>query len=76
MKHVRQPEGSKVCGHCCIAMVCEISLEAAIARVGHQRAMRNREVIAALADCANTPKAVVASRYKAMLPEPSIIRMR
>lgn len=75
MKHIKQPDGSKLCSHCCIAMIRGITLDAAIALVGHERAMRNREVIAALGDFALTSSAVLAPKQGA-LPDPSILRIR
>lgn len=56
-------------------MIREISLEAVIQLVGHKRGMRNREVVAALADCAGSSRAINLSRFS-RLPEPSILRVR
>jgi hypothetical protein len=45
---VSQPDGSKLCAHCCVAMVLGITLEEAIKRVGHRRGTRNHELVRAL----------------------------
>lgn len=46
--HIQQPEGSKLCGAACVAMALGLSLEEAVARIGHRRGVRNWEIIAAL----------------------------
>lgn len=57
-KHIQQPEGSKLCGQCCVAMVLGVSLERACELVGHEKASRNYELLNALEK---------AGRFKAVL---------
>jgi len=44
----RQPRGSKICGHCCVAMVTGASLQEVIAQVGHRHGTSARELGMAL----------------------------
>ncbi|MDB5270083.1 MAG: hypothetical protein JWP58_3123 [Hymenobacter sp.] len=44
----RQPRGSKICGHCCVAMVTGASLQEVIAQVGHRHGTSARELGTAL----------------------------
>lgn len=43
-----QPRGSKICGHCCVAMVAGVKLQQVIAQVGHMHGTSAREVGLAL----------------------------
>jgi hypothetical protein len=45
---VKQPEGSKLCGQTCLAMILEIPLEDAIVLVGHSKGTKTRELAQAL----------------------------
>lgn len=53
MKFVRQPEGSNLCGHACLAMVLGLDLDAACKQMGHKRKTYTRELVAALGDHAD-----------------------
>ena len=46
MKLVTQPEGTRLCGQCCVAMLCDIDLEAASKLTGHARLTGPRLVTA------------------------------
>ncbi len=51
MRLVRQPEGSALCGQCCVAMVAGVSLRRAIAAVGvefTERGTETRQIVAGL----------------------------
>lgn len=48
MKHVIQPEGSSICGHCCVAMAAGVSLTRAIDLIGHERGTKTSEIVIAL----------------------------
>lgn len=41
---VKQPTGSKLCGHCCLATALGISLNDAIKKVGHRNGTRSKEL--------------------------------
>lgn len=45
---VAQPEGSKQCGHACVAMLTGESLEKCIEVIGHTRGTRTKEIVKAL----------------------------
>lgn len=74
-QHIQQPEGSKVCGAACLAMVFGSTLDAAIERIGHRRGVRNREVIAALGTRAGSAKALLW-RGSDRLPTECLIRAK
>ncbi len=48
LKHVRQPENSRLCGQCCVAMLCGIQLQDAILAFGHAHGTRTAEMRRAL----------------------------
>jgi hypothetical protein len=48
IEHLQQPEGSNLCAHCCVAMALGLTLDEAIARVGHKHGTRNHELVRAL----------------------------
>jgi hypothetical protein len=50
MRLVRQPNGSSLCGQCCVAMVANVTLKEACAAVGHEkkRGTTTPEIVAAL----------------------------
>jgi hypothetical protein len=52
MNHIRQPEGSSLCGHAVLAMVLDLSLDKACDRMGHSRSTRTRELVKALGPAA------------------------
>ncbi len=74
---VRQPDGSSLCGQCCVAMAAKVSLKDAIAAVGHEkkRGTHTHEVIAALrklgVGCSGKLKRV--SRTKPILPQRAMV---
>ena len=35
MRHLQQPQDSKLCGQCCVAMLLDVEISKAIALVGH-----------------------------------------
>jgi hypothetical protein len=45
---VFQPEGSRVCGHCCVAMITGASLSDVYAIIGHRHGTSSREIAHAL----------------------------
>jgi hypothetical protein len=79
MKHVRQPEGSSLCGQACIAMAADVSLDRAVEAVGHSkpRGTYTSEVIAALrllgVGCADRLRRV--SRQKPVLPARAMLHI-
>lgn len=48
MRLVRQPEGSRLCGQACVAMLLGISLDGAVELVGTRRGLRARQIVEAL----------------------------
>ncbi len=42
---VKQPPGSKLCGHCCIATLLSIPLSEVIERIGHKGGTRTKELM-------------------------------
>lgn len=38
LRLIRQPEGSSLCGQCCLAMAAGVPLETALRAIGHRRA--------------------------------------
>lgn len=77
MRLVRQPDGSSLCGQCCVAMAAGVSLDRAIEVVGHEKlaGTTTRDVVNALrhlgVPCADKLKRV--SRSKPHLPKRGII---
>lgn len=45
---IQQPKGSALCGHCCVAMLAQVSLHHVIAVVGHKHGTTTRELTRAL----------------------------
>lgn len=41
---VKQPENSKLCGHCCLAVILNISLEESVKLIGHSRGTQSKEL--------------------------------
>lgn len=70
MRIIRQPEGSSLCGQCCVAMAAGVSLDRACQAVGHRNATTTKNIILALAQlgipCASRMKRV--SRNRPTLP--------
>jgi hypothetical protein len=79
MDLIRQPEGSSLCGQACIAMVAGVSLERAIAAVGHGRrgGTVTREIVRALrslgVECAEKLRSV--NRKRPVLPKRAIVNI-
>lgn len=48
MKLILQPDGSSLCGQCCVAMAAGVSLKRAIEAVGHERGTYTCDVVRAL----------------------------
>ena len=46
--HVRQPPGSSLCGHACVATVLGITLDRAVALIGHKHGTKAKELGAVL----------------------------
>jgi hypothetical protein len=69
---VTQPDGSSLCGQCCVAMAAGVTLDRAIEALGHRkdRGTDTREVVAALRSlgvgCADRCKRV--SRQRPVFP--------
>ncbi len=68
---ILQPQGSALCGQCCVAMAAGVPLEAAIAAVGHAkpRGTKTRELVAALRKL-GVPAAERLKRTRKDLPVP------
>lgn len=75
MKLVRQPDGSHVCCHSCVAMVSGVSLQKAIDTIGHRRGTYTRDLVRALrtlgVGCADKLK--VLPRKRPVLPARAIV---
>lgn len=71
MKLITQPEGSSLCGQCCIAMAAGVSLKRATDAIGHNGGTRTSEVVKALRklgiDCAD--RMVRPSRKRPNIPQ-------
>jgi len=48
INHIQQPEGSNLCGQCCVAMLAGISLEKSIELVGKRGSTRPKDLARAL----------------------------
>lgn len=48
MRIVTQPEGSNICGHCCVSMVTGVDVEEIIKAIGHRRGTRTKELVKVL----------------------------
>lgn len=48
IQRIRQPDGSSLCGQCCVAMAAGVSLAQAIEATGHNRATSTSDVVKAL----------------------------
>ena len=48
LRLIHQPPDSKMCGQACLAMLCGISLEEAVALIGHAHGTKTKEIIQAL----------------------------
>lgn len=77
MRLIRQPEGTALCGQCCVAMAAGVSLERAIEAVGHrkQRGTTTGELVRALrffgVECADCLRRV--SRSKPIGPRRGLV---
>lgn len=75
MKLVAQPQGSSLCGQCCVAMAAGVSLTRAKEIIGHDSGTTTREVITALRalglNCAD--RMVRPSRQRPNLPARAIL---
>lgn len=79
VSHIQQPEGSSLCGHCCVAMALGIELDEAIKRIGHRRGVRNYEVVKALGRaCRSTASEPLRRGMETTVrpPAPSVIRVK
>ena len=74
MKHVRQPEGSRLCGHACLAIVLGITLAEACKKLGHRRGTYTKELVAALGSRA-TDQRLVPLRQRSS-PRQAILKVR
>lgn len=78
MVHIKQPEGSSLCGQACIAMISNVSLDRAIEVVGHKSATRTKELVSALKtlgiNCDSRLR--ICKRNMPILPKRCIIAMR
>lgn len=48
MNLIQQPWDSKLCGHCCVAMVAGVSLAKVIGAIGHLEGTKTKEIVSAL----------------------------
>ena len=77
VEHVRQPEGSSLCGHSVLAMVRGITLEKAVEMMGHRRGTRTRELVAALGSQALYRRLTVIGRRPLLdVPDPCVLKVR
>lgn len=72
---VRQPEGSNLCAHACLAMVLGISLQDACDHMGHKRKTYTRELVNALGPAAGSKRLIVAKKLE-QIPETAILRIK
>lgn len=76
MKVIRQPLGSNICGHCCLAMVADTTLETALNLIGHEDPVSTKEMVTALRtlniNCGDKLKIV---HKNTILPKKAIIRV-
>lgn len=75
--HVRQPEGSRLCGHSVLAMVLGVPLDRACEVMGHRRGTRTRELVAALGEHAlDSRLRVIGKRPLLGVPDPCVLKVR
>ncbi len=75
--HVRQPSGSRLCGHSVLAMIRGVPLEKACEMMGHKRGTRTRELVAALGSQALYQRLVVIGRRPLLdLPDPCVLKVK
>src|SRR6186713_3173228 len=74
-KLIRQPEGSSLCGQCCVAMAARVSLRRAIEVIGHANGTHTLDIVAALhslnVDCAFRLKRI--GRAKPVIPARALV---
>jgi hypothetical protein len=75
IEHIRQPGGSKVCGHSCLAMILGIPLEQAIGLIGHRHGTRTRELLKHLGTRALDSRLRVITK-KLILPDFALLKVR
>lgn len=77
MKLVLQPEESKICGQCVVAMLLDIPIEDSIAMFGHQRGTRTKDLVKFLKDDFNIETArLTRINKKTVLPSLCIVKVR
>jgi len=76
MKLIYQPIDSKICGHCCVAMVSGSELNESIKVIGHKKGTYGKELVKALIklNCKSADKLKFPLPEK--LPDKCIIRIK
>lgn len=74
-RHIIQPEGSSLCGHCCVAMAADVSLDRAIEEIGHEHGSTTKDLIGALRSlgvgCADKMQRI--SKKRPIVPKRAIV---
>lgn len=72
---VLQPEGSELCGQCCVAMAAGVSLAEAVRAVGHEGGTYTRDIVAAFEKLGvpSASRCKVLSRTKPVPPKRAIL---
>lgn len=70
-----QPEGSELCGQCCVAMAAGVSLSEAVKAVGHDGGTYTRDVVRAFEKLGvpSAKRCRVLSRTKPVLPKRAML---
>lgn len=73
-QHVMQPPCSVLCGQTCIAIIAQVSLDEAIAAVGHERAASAADLCDALWKLGYATSELISYRANVWLPELALIK--
>lgn len=73
---VTQPAGSKLCGHCIVAMILGTSLEEAVKLIGHEHGTTLQELASACAPMVRIDRFLTRSNTVQKLPEYAVLRYR
>ena len=75
---VRQPVGSYLCGHCCVAMLTRTSLNYVIQIVGHRGSTGTKQLVKAIrhlgCDCGDRLR-VFGLRWPSILPRTALVKI-
>lgn len=76
MTHVRQPLGSNLCAHACLAMMLGLTLDQACERMGHRRKTRTRDLVRALGPVALAKRLLLVRQVGLdHLPDDAVLRI-